>query len=340
MKIFRTLTALVAAAATLTMVACEDTTQDIQGGSTEVELTVSPEAIELAADGAAQVVTIETNADTWDFVVGASWLNVEKSDNTLILSAQQNSSKESREGEVVISAEINGVYAYATLPVKQLGGNGTTTGGDDDFECAVFLELMLEYCDANGDGQISDAEAAAVTEMVLTMDDEDTREPITSLKGIRRFVNLVSLDCDCNNITSLDLSGMEKLEYVDCSYNLITDLDIEGCTAMKWVYCYSNKIKDVNIEGCKNIMFFQAYKNNLTSLDVSGMQELVYFDVLLNNLRDVNFSNCPKLKVAAVGNNDLISLNLEGLPNLYTLGCYDNNISSLDLSGLPMLNML
>ena len=340
MKIFRTLTALVAAAATLTMGACEDTTQDIQGGSTEVELTVNPETIELAADGIAQVVTIETNADTWDFVVAASWLNVEKSDNTLTLSAQQNSSKESREGEVVISAEINGVYAYATLPVKQLGGNGTTTGGDDDFECAVFLELMLEYCDADGDGQISDAEAAAVTEMVLTMDDEDTREPITSLKGIRRFVNLESLDCDCNNITSLDLSGMEKLVYVDCSYNLITDLNIEGCTAMKWVYCYSNKIKDVNIEGCPNIMFFQAYKNNLTKLDFSDMPELVYFDVRLNDLNEVDFSNCPKLQVAAVGTNNIMSLNLEGLPSLYTLGCYENNIATLDLSKLTNLEML
>lgn len=339
MKIFKFLTALVAAAATLSMVACEDTTQGVQGGSTEVELTVSPEAIEFTADGAAQVVNVETNADAWDYVVAASWLNVEKGDNTLTLSAQKNSGRNVREGEVVIFAEDGGNFVQKVLSVKQLG-TGSAEGNDDEFECSVFMELMVEYYDANGDGQISDAEAAAVTEMVLTMSDEDTREPITSLKGIRRFVNLVSLDCDCNNITSLDLSGMEKLEYVDCSYNLITNLNLEGCTAMKWVYCYSNKMTTVNIEGCPNIMFFQAYKNNLTKLDFSNMSELVYFDVRLNSLREVDFSNCPKLQVAAIGTNQIMSLNLEGLPALYTLGCYENNITTLDVSNLANLEML
>ena len=51
MKIFRTLAALVAAAATLTMGACEDTTQDVQGGSTEVELTPdTPDGASEASD--------------------------------------------------------------------------------------------------------------------------------------------------------------------------------------------------------------------------------------------------------------------------------------------------
>ena len=319
MNILRRLTALVAAVATLAFVACEEKDNGVQGGSTEVELTVSPTSVELSADGTAQSVIVETNADSWDFVVGASWLSVEKSGDSLVLSAQKNSGKSSREGEVVIFAETSGTFVQEVVAVKQLGSGSTTGGDDDEFECSVFMELMVEYYDADGDGVISDAEAAAVTEMVLTMTDEDTREPITSLKGIKRFVNLTSLDCDCNNITSLDLSGMEKLEYVDCSYNLITDL---------------------NIEGCQNIMFFQAYNNNLTKLDFSDLPELIYFDVRLNNLNEVDFSNCPKLQVAAVGTNNIMSLNLEGLPSLYTLGCYENNITTLDVSKLPKLQML
>ena len=78
MNILRRLTALVAAVATLAFVACEEKDNGVQGGSTEVELTVSPTSVELSADGTAQSVIVETNADSWDFVVGASDAELDK----------------------------------------------------------------------------------------------------------------------------------------------------------------------------------------------------------------------------------------------------------------------
>lgn len=316
---------------------------NVGGGEGDaITLTVTPSKVNIPAEGSWENVTVTTNAESWDFVNAASWVEVERNADGVVIFAEANNTNSNRKGDIVITAVSGNATKTATIKIEQVAVGGTSSGGELDFECPVFESLMLEAYDVNGDGKISESEAARVTEISVayTESDAENRDHITSLRGIKMFKNLKYLECENNLIRTLDVSGMEKLELVDCFYNEMTSLDVSNCPSLKWVYCYSNNLTKLHFNGSNNIMFLHAYKNNLTSLDVSGMPELVYFDVRLNDLREVNFSNCPKLQIAAVGNNDLISLDLSGLPNLYTLGCYDNNIASLDLSGLPMLNML
>lgn len=332
--------AAMAVALTIFATSCDDTTTgDDTQTPVAIELSVSPESLTMTAYGDAVTLEVTTNAENWDFVNATSWLNIRRNDNVLTVSATQNENEDIRKGTILIYATTGASRVEKSVVVEQ-SSKDVNAGGGSVFECPVFEELMLTSFDFDGDGAISTEEAAVVTDLVLTMSDEEEREPITSLKGIEMFVNLVNLDCDCNNITSLDLSGMEKLEYVDCSYNLITEINVSGCTALKWLYAYSNKLEKLYVTGCDNLMFLQAYNNMLTSLDVSGFPSLVYLDLRLNDLRDIDFSNCPKLEIAAIGSNEIMSLNLEGLPELYTLGCYENNISTLDVSALPKLEML
>lgn len=311
------------------------------GGDATIALELSCDAITIPAEGGVMEVEVTTDAENWEVVNALSWAGAERSGSTVVIYADTNISGKVRKGSVLVVATSGSERVEKTISVEQLAAGGTS-GGNGEFECPVFESLMLELCDANGDGKISEAEAALVTEInvAYTESDAENREHITSLKGIKMFKNLKHLECENNLIKTLDLSGMEKLEYVDCFYNEMTSLNVSNCPSLKWLYCYSNRLTNINISGSNNIVYFQAYKNNLTSLDVSGMPELIYFDVLLNNLREVNFSNCPKLLIAAVGTNDLISLDLSGLPALTSLGCYENNIASLDLSKLPNLEML
>lgn len=308
----------------------------------DISLLFSSPKVTFSAEGGVTEVMVVTNAESWDFVNAISWAEVERTDEGISIYATENKSNSNRNGDILIIATTGTTVKERTIAVEQVASGGTSTGGDLTFECPVFEQLVLSAFDYNGDGTLSTEEAARVTNLDLTLDEnsETEQEPITSLKGIKNFVNLVNLDCPGNLITSLDLSGMEKLEYVDCSYNKIKSLNVAGCKSLKWLYCYVNEIQTVLHEGCDKLMFFQAYNNKLTSVDMSGKPELIYFDVRLNSLSDVKFDNCPKLNVAALGNNNLISLTLEGLPELFTLGCYNNNIASLDLSKLPKLEML
>ena len=320
---------------------CTDNNTETPNTPTPVEITLSvtPESLSLNSYGDAVTLEVSTDAEAWDHVNATSWLAIHRDGNTLTISARENESEDIRKGSIRIIATTGNSRAEKEIPVEQ-ASRDASSDVTSLFECPVFEQIVLTNFDFNGDGKISAEEAAKVTDMVLTYEDEDTREPNTSLKGNEMFVNLVNLDCDLNAIEKLDLSGLEKLEYVDCCYNVITELNVTGCKALKWLYAYSNKIEKLYVTGCDNLSFLQAYNNKITTLDVSGFPELVYLDLRINNLKDIKFDNCPKLQIAAIGTNDIISLNLEGLPELITLGCYENSITSLDLSTLPKLNML
>lgn len=335
--------AALAAVALLFAPSCDKGNNGGENTEPEVQITlvVRPQQVTIPADGGFEdiLISVSTGAE-WDFVNGSSWIEVELTEGGMTISAEANTSSELRKGEILIFATAGKSRVEKSLVVEQAASGGTTSDGELSFECPVFEQLMLDAFDTNADGALSVQEAAVVTELVLTLDEESTNEAITSLRGIKNFVNLTSLDCDGNLLTELDLSGMAKLEYVDCCYNKIKELNVSGCSSLKWLYCYMNDIESLYLEGCSQMMFLQAYKNKLTKLDVSNMAELVYFDVRLNSLREVKFDNCPKMQIAAIGNNNLISLSLTGLPNLETLGCYENSIASLDVSQLPKLNLL
>ena len=308
----------------------------------EITLYFSAPTVTMPAEGGWYDVTISTNADSFEVVNAISWVEVEKTSNGISIYASENTSDSTRKGDILIVATAGKSVKERAITVEQVAAGGTTIGGNLTFECPVFEELVLTSFDTNSDGVISAEEAAVVTDLVLTLDEnsEEEQEAITSLKGIKNFVNLKNLDCDGNLLTDLDLSGMEKLEYVDCSYNKITKIDVTGCKNLKWLYFYMNNVTTVLLEGCNNLQFFQGWQNKMTSVDLSNKPELVYLDLRMNSLRDIKFENCPKLKVAALGGNNLISLNLKGLPSLYTLGCYQNNIATLDVSELANLEML
>ena len=328
--------------AAFALVGCENGSDDNGGEDIAIRLSVFPESITVDYEAQTSFIAVTTNATEWDFVSAISWVEASRNGDDINLVISQNYSENTREGEIIIFATSGSQRVEKKVLVKQFSKEESENGNNDDFECPVFESLMLSSYDSNGDGRISETEAARVTEIDVTFTESDAeeREYITSLKGIKRFKNLKYLYCDNNLILDLDLSGMEKLELVDCYYNDMVSLNVSNCPSLKWVYCYSNNLTDVNISGSNNLVIFQAYQNKLKTLDVSGLKELVYFDVRLNNLRDVEFSNCPKLQVAAIGANNLISLNLEGLPSLYTLGCYENNIASLDLSANTKLTAL
>ena len=318
--------------------ACGEVENGNESGN--ISLEVSPQKVIFEADGGTATVTISTNGDSWDFTNATSWLEVAANGSELTLVAFGYDGKVNRSGEIVVVATKGSDFVKKSIIVEQVAAGGSSSEGDLNFECPVFKQMMLDYYDRNGDGVLSAEEAAVVTELSLTYDDAGTYDKITSLNGIKNFVNLVNLDCDLNAITNLDLSGMEKLEYVDCSNNLITEINLNNCPNLKQLYANVNRISLLHIENCKNFLILQAYQNKIRTIDVSNLPKLYYLDLRLNSLTEAKFSNCPELRVAALGDNELMSLELKGLPELYSLGCYSNNISSLDLSELPKLDML
>jgi len=341
-NIFRNAVCLLALFSVFAVISCEKQ-NEVKTEAADITLTVDPLEISFPAEGGFENIVVTTDAESWDFMVAASWITAERSDDGIALLVQSYAGQSALRGELVVYASNkDGGRKEVSVKVSQMPGGGVVPPeGAIAFECEEFKSLMVSACDVNRDGEVSPEEAAFVTDLALTYDEENIEiNRITSLKGIEYCVNLKNLECDLNAITSLDLSGLKKLEYVDCAYNLITDLNVSGCESLKWLYFYSNEVSELNIDGCNALQFLQGYKNKVRRIDVSGLQELVYFDMRMNHITDAIVKDCPKLVVIALGDNKIASLELTGLPELYTLGCYGNMLTSLDLSHLPKLDML
>lgn len=140
---------------------------------------------------------------------------------------------------------------------------------------------------------------------------EINNKNIQDLKGIEYFSSLVRLDCDGNQIKSLDLSKNTKLETLFCRSNKLTSLVLPK--SLTTLYCSNNNLTSLNLTGYNNLNTLYCQLNNLNNLIVSGL---------------------PSLSVINCYNNRLNSLNLQGCTEMYQISCFGNQISGSNMDNL------
>ena len=101
-----------------------------------------------------------------------------------------------------------------------------------------FMNFCYTYFDVNKDGKVSMTEANAVREIFVS------EENIKSLIGIEYFTNLTRLQCNSNNLTSLDVSKCINLTELYCTDNPLTIIYMNA----KHKDIYSIYPEGVNIE--------------------------------------------------------------------------------------------
>ncbi|WP_264537611.1 T9SS type A sorting domain-containing protein [Flavobacterium sp. N1736] len=209
--------------------------------------------------------------------------------------------------------------------------------------------------DANDDGEIQQSEGLLIATLYVTGKD------ILTLDGIQEFKNLKFLDCSQNNITTLDLSALVKLESLFCDFNSLnnlnlenlsqlrdlscvnnqlTSLDLRSSVNLKFLYCASNNLSNLNISGLSKITQIDYSYNSLSNLDISNLSALDYLGCFSNQIISLNLDNFNKLEVLYCGNNELTDLNLTNLPKLKHLACQSNSLTTLDVTKLPALESI
>ncbi|WP_146185097.1 DUF7619 domain-containing protein [Flavobacterium pallidum] len=239
--------------------------------------------------------------------------------------------------------------------------------------------------DADNDGQITVAESQLVYHMNISAQEAGILK-VADLSGIEYFTNLRSLDCSYNELTSLDLntlgqlislncnnnnvatlnvSGISSLDYLSCQFNLLTSLNLAGNTALKQLICaknnlvtldlselplleyidcrYNVSITDLNIAGLSNISYLDCSGNHITSLDfqasASALKELICHH---NDLNIIEIGTCDQLVRLDCSFNPIWSLEFYNQgPNLISnLNCSSTLITSIDISNLPNVHYL
>ncbi|MCL2539551.1 MAG: hypothetical protein FWE66_04355, partial [Oscillospiraceae bacterium] len=179
----------------------------------------------------------------------------------------------------------------------------------------------------NSDGTLSIAELTAVTIISIPS------LGVSDLTGIKHFANLERLNCNYNQITSLDVSGLAKLISLNCTGNKLTSLNVGGCVALLDLFCNNNELTNLELSGLSNLLQFICSQNRLTSLDLSGCTELVTLSGGYNRLKSLKLTGLGELKTLRCNDSELVSLDLKGLDKLEELYCYHNQLTGL--SNLP-----
>ena len=203
----------------------------------------------------------------------------------------------------------------------------------ENFPDDIFREYLLGQ-DYGWDGVLTEREIMNITEMdVYDMD-------ISSLQGIEYFTALTVLDCDDNELTTLDISKNTALVKLYCSWNHLTSLDITNNVALKRLLCYDNELTSLDVSKNTALTYLDCEENKITALDISMCTELESLICGYNELTQLDISNLTYLEYLDCCDNYLTTLDVSNNPNLEDLECEDNQISSLDISNNPYLYLV
>ena len=117
-----------------------------------------------------------------------------------------------------------------------------------NFPDNIFRSKVSQDCDTNHDGYLSTSEIGAVTSMNLN------KLSITSLKGIEYFTSLVSLYCNDNLLTELDVSACTSLEFLQCYRNRLTTLTLGSNSRLARLNCAYNSLSQLDIRQCPQLL--------------------------------------------------------------------------------------
>jgi hypothetical protein len=125
------------------------------------------------------------------------------------------------------------------------------------------------YLEANGMG-----DGIALNDSVLTANINTVTSlyvgalNIGDLTGIEDFTALTDLECDGNQLTSLDLSNNTALTDLDCEDNFLPSLDLSQNTALTNLECYDNFLISLDLSQNTALTFLECEYNQLKSLDL------------------------------------------------------------------------
>lgn len=168
---------------------------------------------------------------------------------------------------------------------------------ETNFPDANFRSYVLASFDSNGDEKLDDEEIANVKYI------NAPSKTISSLKGIEYFTELLELDCDNNQLTSLDVSKNAKLVKLICSKNGLTSLNTSHNPLLKKLDIYNNKITSIDVSQNTELETLYIGRNPIETLNVKNNVKLMELQSELNNLTSIDLSNNSPSMTLYMANN-------------------------------------
>ena len=190
--------------------------------------------------------------------------------------------------EVIEQAESEPEKEVEVAPMMLAAPAPVSSGlaiDETNFPDANFRSYVLASFDSNGDEKLDDEEIANVKYI------NAPAKTISSLKGIEYFTELLELNCDNNQLTSLDVSKNTKLVKLICSKNALTSLNTSHNPLLKKLDIYNNKITSIDVSQNTELETLYIGRNPIETLNVKNNVKLMELQSELNNLTSIDLSN-------------------------------------------------
>ena len=181
-----------------------------------------------------------------------------------------------------------------------------------DDEVVVFadpiLERMVREAIKRPDGDITFADAKAVTELRLSIDwqpEYPAGTRITNIEGLQYFVNLETLELLFHDISDVSpLAGLTKLRALGLGGNPVKDISaLSGMTEMNYLALFNCNASDYSpLKNMTNLRMLQASRSALADASVlAGLTNLESLDLSYTQVTDVaplaSLTNLKTLKL-------------------------------------------
>lgn len=223
--------------------------------------------------------------------------------------------------------------ANATQIVIVKNTASTTLIPDINFENKL---ITLGIDSGIADGKVLTSNISSLTSLDVSS------ASITNMTGIQDFIALISLKCNINLITSIDLTKNIALKSLDCSYNKgLISFDLSKNTALDSLDCsYNTGLISINLS--QNIALTSLKSNGnskLLALDVSKNLALTELECNYANLTTLDVSKNINLKRLFCSSNKLENLNLKNGNNINFLNNYINFQYNTNLTCIQVDNV-
>lgn len=220
----------------------------------------------------------------------------------------------------IFSKSISQSVTFEAAKITSLGTLSASSFEEQVIDNKAFIEAVGEQVawTTNDGGTVSlTPENLAAIENVTSLDVSEKN--LSDLSGIEYFVNLRSLDCQKNQLTSLNVSSLTELSILYCQYNQLTTLDVSQNTALSNLNCSNNQLTELNVAKNPKLQTLSCANNQLTALDIEK-----------NTLLSTLYCN----------NNHLATLDVSNNTALTKLYCHANRMSKLDVKNNLKLKAL
>ena len=221
-------------------------------------------------------------------------------ENVLNLAEEEEPVVEGESEEVVekVESELEEELEAAPMMLEAVAPVSSGLAIDEtNFPDANFRNYVLASFDSNGDEKLDDEEIANVKYI------HAPSKTISSLKGIEYFTELEGLDCDNNQLASLDVSKNTKLVKLICSKNALTSLNTSHNPLLKKLDIYSNKLTSIDVSQNTELETLYIGRNPIETLNVKNNVKLMELQSELNDLTSIDLSNNSPSMTLYMANN-------------------------------------